>query len=400
LRFLDLAHVEDGGDDPRADLAQVALGDSGIDRVSEHSVEVVDDHVVDIFLFFNPSDHFLEHWAPVDAGRRTARFYELVAAIGQVRLFGAVALRVHELDQGFGVVGGHAGFDVAFQPGAAASSLAGGVDAGLLDLGLPLGVVGAVAVGFGLVASIGLVLVLFHSGDSSFRYELFAVVDCALRAFLRDALFGQCGVGRVELDAYPVPLVVFGGQRHGSGSHEGIEHDAASPTGVLACWLQRAGSEQTAVPALLDSSPRLSTGCAHSWRAGGEQRLSHQFHRERCEVRPVVAGRGDLPDVAGVLAERVAFLAAHPHGGQSVVDVHPRAATAAQTGYGCPRRIHRSTCTAAMPWEASGSSNSVEVEVVLRLLGEEVDELVRRGETVGARERHGVRLGPHHLVTQ
>nr|WP_246411436.1 hypothetical protein [Amycolatopsis dendrobii] len=71
------AHVEDGGDDPCADLLEVALRDASVNAVSEHPVEVIDDDVVDVLLGLDPGDHLLEGRAFVDAGGCPARLNEL-----------------------------------------------------------------------------------------------------------------------------------------------------------------------------------------------------------------------------------------------------------------------------------------------------------------------------------
>ncbi|HEX3778337.1 MAG TPA: hypothetical protein VHX38_01600 [Pseudonocardiaceae bacterium] len=74
--FGAFAHVEHSRDDSGADLAKVAFGDARIDTVSEDAVEVVDDHVVDVFLGFDPCDHFLKYRTLFDAGRGTTWLYE------------------------------------------------------------------------------------------------------------------------------------------------------------------------------------------------------------------------------------------------------------------------------------------------------------------------------------
>jgi hypothetical protein len=77
-----LTHVEDGRDDASADLLQVALDHASVDRVPEHSVEVVDDDVVDVLLLLDPSDHLLERGPLVDAGGGAPRLDELTHDVG------------------------------------------------------------------------------------------------------------------------------------------------------------------------------------------------------------------------------------------------------------------------------------------------------------------------------
>ncbi|MCR6484045.1 hypothetical protein M8542_14570 [Amycolatopsis sp. OK19-0408] len=71
------AHVENGGDNPGTDPLQVPLGDARVNAVSEDSVEVVDDDVVDVFLRLHPGDHLLKGWSFVDAGGGATRLDEL-----------------------------------------------------------------------------------------------------------------------------------------------------------------------------------------------------------------------------------------------------------------------------------------------------------------------------------
>lgn len=78
LAFGGLAHVEHGGDDAYAEFAEFALGDGGVDAVSEDAVEVVDDDVVDVALGFDPGNHLLEDGPLVDAGCRAARLDKLI----------------------------------------------------------------------------------------------------------------------------------------------------------------------------------------------------------------------------------------------------------------------------------------------------------------------------------
>nr|WP_264674509.1 hypothetical protein [Thermobifida fusca] len=77
-----LAHVEHGGDDAHAELAEFPLGDGGVDAVSEDAVEVVDDDVVDVVLCLDPGDHLLEDGPLVDAGSRAARLDKLIDDCG------------------------------------------------------------------------------------------------------------------------------------------------------------------------------------------------------------------------------------------------------------------------------------------------------------------------------
>ncbi|HEX3786131.1 MAG TPA: hypothetical protein VHX38_41315 [Pseudonocardiaceae bacterium] len=76
--FRVLAHVQDGGDDAGTDLLQVTLDHAGIDGITEHPVEVVDDDVVDVLLVLDPGDHLLELGSLVNAGGRLTRLDELV----------------------------------------------------------------------------------------------------------------------------------------------------------------------------------------------------------------------------------------------------------------------------------------------------------------------------------
>ncbi|MCG8914917.1 hypothetical protein L6E12_03820 [Actinokineospora sp. PR83] len=70
------AHVEHRGDDADTHLFEVPLGDTCVDAISEDTIEVVDDDVINVFLPLHPGDHFLEDRAFVDTGRRAARFHE------------------------------------------------------------------------------------------------------------------------------------------------------------------------------------------------------------------------------------------------------------------------------------------------------------------------------------
>lgn len=80
------AHVEDGGDDAGTDLLEVALGDASVDAVPKDAIEVVDDHIVDVFLSLDPGDHLLELGPLVDACSRPTRLNELVNDIGVQRV--------------------------------------------------------------------------------------------------------------------------------------------------------------------------------------------------------------------------------------------------------------------------------------------------------------------------
>nr|WP_242606683.1 hypothetical protein [Protofrankia symbiont of Coriaria ruscifolia] len=82
LAFWRLTHIENSGDDTDAHLAQIALGDSRVDAVSEDAVEVVDDYVVDVFLCLDPGEHLLKDGALVDICGRPSWLHEFVDDFG------------------------------------------------------------------------------------------------------------------------------------------------------------------------------------------------------------------------------------------------------------------------------------------------------------------------------
>jgi hypothetical protein len=86
-----VAHVEHGRNHPGADFAQVTLDNTSINAVSEDTVEVVNDDVVDVLLLLDPSDHLLERWPLVDIGGGAARFDKLADDVGVKRAGFALA---------------------------------------------------------------------------------------------------------------------------------------------------------------------------------------------------------------------------------------------------------------------------------------------------------------------
>lgn len=114
------------------------------------------------------------------------------------------------------------------------------------------------------------------------------------------------------------------------------------------------------------------------------------------EVGAAVVGGGQVPDVAGVLAEGVADGLLAFHGGQALVAVgvgaapvwgHASAVTAGWAKVG--------SVGARLPWWRAGASvwrgaaglrglaDGVEVEVVAGAAGQQVDDLMGAGQAVG-----------------
>src|SRR5690242_14267389 len=87
------------------------------------------------------------------------------------------------------------------------------------------------------------------------------------------------------------------------------------------------------------------------------------------------------------------------HADKPMGEVDPRCL--ADHGYGVTRWVARPGRPRHYPQLILlGLADCVQVEVVVRLLGEEVNELVRGAEPVGTRKRHRVLLGPHDLVAE
>src|SRR6266545_1581155 len=142
-----------------------------------------------------------------------------------------------------------------------------------------------------------------------------------------DALLGEPGILRVELNAQPVPAVPLGHHRDGAGPEERVEHYTRQSSLVAAAaWAdpdtvandlvaRGVAADEVIPPGPNDPSdsplggsrlPRRSADDADPCWTGGEERPTYQLGWEGGEMRSLEAVRGDRPDVAGVLAERVA----------------------------------------------------------------------------------------------
>ena len=207
--------------------------------------------------------------------------------------------------------------------------------------------------------------------------------------------------GRVDLDSQPVPPQPFGGDGGGARAEKRVEDDArlSCCRSAMAGRLQRqsgrggAGTPQGLdVGSAADGAALLGTG--------GAQDALHQMLGIGGEVRPAIARDGQLPDVARVLAQRVADGTPPLHGAQAIVGVGV---------VSTPGRWQPRSTPVAWPtrWLARARgrvlsegflADGVEVEEVARSTAEQVDDLVLAGQAVGDTGGGGVGLGPDDLV--
>ena len=120
------------------------------------------------------------------------------------------------------------------------------------------------------------------------------------------AASGQLGEVRVELDAEPVPAELLGGDGGRAAAEERIEHHAGlarrvAVAGRAECAPDGGAADRPNEPAL----PRRPAAAAAGFRTAGQDGAVGQRQRERGVVGAPVVARGQRPDVAGVLAERV-----------------------------------------------------------------------------------------------
>src|SRR5581483_7056023 len=108
----------------------------------------------------------------------------------------------------------------------------------------------------------------------------------------------------VELDPEPVSSVLLGDHGEGAGAEERIEHEPGPPAALAAASGQQLAADGQSSEAG-GPPPGEPAACADPLRTGSEQRTLDQPRREGREVRSVVAGGRQAPDIAGVLAERV-----------------------------------------------------------------------------------------------
>ena len=222
-----------------------------------------------------------------------------------------------------------------------------------------------------------------------------------LASGLADAAVCQGDEGRIDLHSQPVPPQPFGGDGGGARADKRVEDDAGLSCcrSAVAGRLQRqSGGGGAGAPQGLDVGS--AAGGAALLRTGGAQDALHQMLGIGGEVRPTIVRDGQLPDVARVLAQRVADGAPPLHSAQAIVGVGVVTT---------PGRWHPRSMRVAWPtrWLARARgrvlgerllADGVEVEEVTRSTAEQVDDLVLAGQAVGDAGGGGVGLGPDDLV--
>ena len=198
-----------------------------------------------------------------------------------------------------------------------------------------------------------------------------------------------------------MPPQPFGGDGGGARAEKRVEDDAGLSccrSAVTSRLQRQSGGSGAGAPQGLDVG-RAADGAA-LLRTGSVQDALHQMLGIGGEVRPAIARDGQLPDVARVLAQRVADGAPPLHGAQAIVGV----GVVATPGRWQPRSM-RVAWPAWWLARARGRvlgegflADGVEVEEVARSTAEQVDDLVLTGQAVGDAGGGGVGLGPDDLV--